>query len=152
MKINTKNQKYRLKMEMKHVGNTDAAAVACAPAIVATTANTSAADWWYGPHSPNCTDATGGHLESANCAGGCLFELRADATEHVNLRDSPAHAGTFAAMKARFEQLVSSAALDSEPTLLAGVDESTSEAPPSSPLCGRMQDTYGGFFGPWTMP
>ena len=109
-------------------------------------------DWWYGPHSPNCTDATGGHLESANCAGGCLFELRADATEHVNLRDSPAHAGTFAAMKARFEQLVSSAALDSEPTLLAGVDESTSEAPPSSPLCGRMQDTYGGFFGPWTMP
>eukprot|EP01046_Picozoa_sp_COSAG06_P006867 COSAG06_NODE_329_length_17412_cov_9.404015_2_plen_266_part_00 len=30
-------------------------------------------DWWYGPHSPNCTSDTGTH--PFNCEDGCLFDL-----------------------------------------------------------------------------
>ena len=31
---------------------------------------------WYGPYSPNCTDGTAGMPPSANCADGCLFQVR----------------------------------------------------------------------------
>ena len=41
-------------------------------------------DWWYGPHSPNCTSDTGTH--PFNCEAGCLFDLSTDWTEHINLK------------------------------------------------------------------
>ena len=63
-------------------------------------------DFWYGPHSPNCTDSTGGHGDEINCADGCLFELRSDSSEHVNRRDG--HPGVFSAMQKRFNQLKAS--------------------------------------------
>jgi len=106
-------------------------------------------------HSPNCTDATGGHGNDINCAGGCLFELRRDATEHSNLK--AVLPDTFSALKARFDLLKASvnpkatgareaAAVD--PTGWYETQKPLGNGNP--PVCQRMRDTWAGFFGPWS--
>ena len=56
-------------------------------------------DWWYGPYSPNCSGGNGGHPH--NCDQGCLFDLVADPTEHVNLKAT--QPGKFAELKATLD-------------------------------------------------
>jgi hypothetical protein len=55
--------------------------------------------FWTGPHHPNGT----ADYVDAGCPDGCLFNIREDPTEHNDLR--LAQPGTFAALKARLEEL-----------------------------------------------
>jgi hypothetical protein len=124
--------------------------------------NASAADWWYGPHSPNCTDGTGPHEARHGCAAGCLFDVVSDPAEHVNLKD--AHPDEYARLKARYEELAAEAGIPpSAPTgsdravevpLAEGASprEVAAEAdrgPPEGGLCAAMWTKWGGHFGPW---
>ena len=58
--------------------------------------------YWQGPRYPNASTA---NVEDPGCPslgeGGCLFEVRGDPTEHVDLAKDPAHASVLAAMRAR---------------------------------------------------
>jgi hypothetical protein len=42
--------------------------------------------WWQGPLFPNASSMMPGHDAIGTCVGGCLFDLSADPTEHVDLR------------------------------------------------------------------
>ena len=124
-------------------------------------------DWWYGSHSPNCTDATGGHDPAANCKDGCLFEVRSDPGEHANR--AALNPDIYARMKARFEKLKASVGGAAGPLPAPGGAEAAAlqrmggydtggpgpwgcgavAANAEKPVCLRMRDTYAGFFGPW---
>lgn len=91
---------------------------------------------WTGPHSPNATDARlGGWLDCG--AGGCLFDLDADPTEHIDLAGSAEHARLRARMRARLKAHDSSAWTP---------DRGTSDL---EGACDAGVNAWLGFWGPW---
>lgn len=117
-----------------------------------------APDFWYGPYSPNCTSSTGSHAEEINCKDGCLYNLTADVSEHVNLKNK--RPNDFAQLRKRFNELVWSVGeashlvgegrfyvggYDAQGYHIDAADAYGSEPP----VCEAMRAKYSGFFGPW---
>lgn len=94
-------------------------------------------DGWQGPSFPNASTSHWAAEKSVHDCGeaGCLFELRSDPTEHVNLvAREPARAQ---AMLARLRE---ASATTFSPD--RGV-------PDSAGACQAAMSNYGGFWGPW---
>jgi hypothetical protein len=102
-------------------------------------------DWWYGPHSPNCTSDTGTH--PFNCGDGCLFDLDKDWTEHVNLKAS--QPADFKRLKARFDELKESVGggPDTSTSVEGGMEAMEFANPAKAKACAQMW-ANGGFWGP----
>lgn len=94
--------------------------------------------YFPGPHMPNST-ANG--QTTTSCGAGCLFNLSADPTEHVDLAVVPANAALLARLQAR------ALALDST------YFQSKGSATQKDPAATRAAiNKYHGFWGPWMPP
>ena len=113
-------------------------------AVARFTTVASVADFWYGPHSPNCTDGTGRHAE-IGCDAGCLFDVVADPGEHVDLHE--ARAADFERLRKRYAELAAAAGIPPTPRPASGKEQG--EEGPKQPLCAAMWTQWGGHFGPW---
>ena len=102
--------------------------------------DTTLPDWWYGPHSPNCTSGLEHHPEF-NCGSGCLFNLTADPTEHVNLKDD--EHGLFDRLAFRFSELTEG--IDHE---TKAAEFAAAEANAKANLCSAMWSNRG-FYRPY---
>ena len=101
-------------------------------------------DWWYGPHSPNCTSDTGTH--PFNCEAGCLFDLSTDWTEHINLKTT--RAADFARMKSRFQELKESVGAGPDEVVRGVVDSEEGAEARAVQACDAMWQN-GGFWSPF---
>ena len=89
-----------------------------------------------GPHMPNSTNTGSGVKLDCRPAGGCLFDLISDPTEHVDLGTDPAYAAVKARLVAR------AAALDATQFQSAGSSAHDKAA-------DAQAKANGGFWGPW---
>ena len=90
-----------------------------------------------GPQYPNATDPSchsGGGCDKE--LGGCLFELRSDPTEHVDLAASASHAEVLRGLVGRLGELQAS---------LFNPDRGAKDPR----ACDVARSRYGGFYGPW---
>lgn len=109
-------------------------------------------DWWYGPHSPNCTNGTGLHAPDTNCAAGCLFDIDRDPGEHTNLRASQGQ--QYERLLARFHALAPWArpavnAIFTTPRESNVAEGEAEGAASSAAVCDAMRMRWGGHYGPW---
>ena len=99
---------------------------------------TNAQAGWTGPRFPNTSSSWDPNLSKETCGPspqtGCLFDLLADPTEHVNL--AAAKPGVFRAMMRRLNEI--------NDTLFAPDRGSSDPA-----ACVAALGKYGDFWGPW---
>ena len=94
---------------------------------------------WQGPSFPNLTVSTDYSKDlGRECAGGCLFRLDADPTEHEDVSGDPANAARVTTMGALLKKLNASAFT---PDRGAG--------PAFEASCGAAHARWDGFWGPF---
>ena len=99
-------------------------------------------------HDP-CPNPGTARAGVSNCTSGCLYELRADPSERVDLAAS--HPGVVARLTRRLEQLRQSAFLPVRCQCEDGFGgiSCVAGACEDKAACARVLDRYGGFWGPW---
>lgn len=98
---------------------------------------------WQGPTYPNASSpASDPDAVDHDCGAGCLFDVRADPTEHDDL--AAAQPARVSAMAARLAVLRAG--------MFSNNDTGANLCPPGTPgdcACWMAANVYGGYLGPW---
>ena len=97
---------------------------------------------WVGPTFPNASGADPAGAPVEDCTAGCLFDVRADETEHNNV--AAANPAVVAKMSARLAELV--------PNFYSNSDTGGTDLCPKGTqdcMCWAAKNLHSGFLGPW---